>query len=106
MPRQNTTARPGLKQLEQTWLVDVGDYINDIDWSPDGRRLVVSSANGMVTCLDGVSGESINAWSAHELGTLSAKWSADGNLLATAGQDGKATIIDGKTLLQDRKSVV
>ncbi len=100
MPRQNTTTRPGLKQLEQTWLVDVGDYINDIDWSPDGRRLVVSSANGMVTCLDGVSGESINSWSAHELGTLSARWSADGTLLATAGQDGKATILDGKTLLQ------
>ena len=98
MPRQNTLTGPQLKQLKQLWLADIGDYVNDVAFSPNGQKLVAAGANGTVACLDRTTGASIRSWKAHALGTLSARWSTDGAYLATAGQDGKVTIVDGQTL--------
>lgn len=105
MPGQNTTTRPALRPLSQLWAGDVGDYVADLAWSPDGKHLACAAANGIVSCFNAEDGTTVKTWTAHRLGALTAKWSFDGAFLATAGQDGQCSIFDGRalTLLSELK---
>jgi WD40 repeat protein len=66
-------------------------------FSPDGRRLVVSSDDNTVQILDATNGKLLGEALGHTLRARVVVFSPDGKLMATAADDGTARIWDGTT---------
>ncbi|MBI5172253.1 MAG: WD40 repeat domain-containing protein [Candidatus Melainabacteria bacterium] len=98
MSGKKPAVEPALNSLDQLWSQSVGDFVNDLSWSPDGRFLAVADAGGGVSMLDGGSGCVVKNWLLHPLGALKAKFSFDGGSLASSGQDGQAVVVQVSTL--------
>ncbi len=79
-----------LRSLTQRWRLKADDHVQDLAWSPDGRRLACAAISGRVSIAgdDGLDA----AWDAHGFGVTALAWSPDGTVLATAGQDGCARL--------------
>jgi len=73
------------------------DEVLDIDWSPDGDRIVTASRDDTAKVWDATSGELIATFSGHNDYVTSASWKPDGTLIATAGVDAIARIWDPAT---------
>jgi WD40 repeat protein len=79
------------------WFVQISP--DEISLSPDGRRLLISSWDGIdgARLWDVAKGTMIAALEGHESDTLPASFSHDGRLVATTSVDGTARLWDGVT---------
>lgn len=98
MPGKKSSVEPAVSKLAAAWAKTAKDYVTDLTWSPDGKRLARSDAAGNVSVIDPSTGETVKEWHAHELGALKSKWSRSGQHLASCGQDGTVKICNGATL--------
>ncbi|MCO5192392.1 MAG: protein kinase [Anaerolineae bacterium] len=79
--------------------------IRDIEYSPDGRKIVTSSPDRTAIIWNATSGEPLLTLEGHGerisgftwQGIVGVDYSSDGRKLATAGRDGTARIWDGET---------
>ena len=65
-----------------------------VRFSPDGTRVVVSGADGMVRVFEPSQWKEVHAWDALQSEVNGIDFSADGQLLATAGDDGSIAVWD------------
>jgi len=81
--------KPDKWTLTELWQANVGDYVIDLGWSPDGRQLAAVTVGGQVLLLPAARPRSTpQPLGAHGFGATSLSWRHDGAELATAGQDG------------------
>jgi len=73
-------------------LANLPDYINGLDVSPDGSRVVACSVSGHI-CISDQSG-SVRTVDAHDGDVVRVKWSPSGSYFASCGIDGAARIWD------------
>jgi WD40 repeat protein len=69
-----------------------GGSLYDLDWSPDGKRLLTAGYG--VKVWDALTGEMFGA---PLEGDMSARWSADGRFIATRGDDQRSRVWDAST---------
>jgi len=84
--------------LAECWYVALGDYIIDLNWSPDASKLAAVTVEGSVFLIDN-HGDSaqFNLIGQHAGGGNSLAWRADGAEFATAGHDGLVKLWNGKS---------
>ena len=77
----------------------VPDLGGNLDWSPDGSVFVTEGPEetGLVDVRDARTGESVLAFTGHEIDVNDVAFSADGSMLATTGDDGAARVWDPST---------
>lgn len=82
--RERTTSEP---------LLELGDHVTSVAWSPDGTHLAAGSlaGDGQVVAPDGAV---VAKLAGHPFGVLALAWSPDGCTLAVGGQDGTASLWD------------
>jgi WD40 repeat protein len=73
------------------WRVALGDYVNDLAFSPDGRNVAAADVSGPISVFDANTGEVSRKLPGHGFGTTSVSWNNRG-VLASAGQDGKVRL--------------
>lgn len=84
--------------LQETWYVELEDYIIDLAWSPDASRLAVVTVEGSVFLIDDLGSEAIfKRIGGHPGGGNSVAWRPDGSEFATAGHDGLVRVWHGRT---------
>ncbi|MDR3606262.1 MAG: WD40 repeat domain-containing protein [Oligoflexia bacterium] len=84
----------GVPILKHECSAEIGDYVVDLRYSPDGKNVAVASAQGRIHILNSDDLKSRHVFEGHELGTLTVAWSKDSQLLASGGQDGKFKLWD------------
>ena len=87
--------------LEPRGSVTLDDYVVDLAWSPDARRIAVAGGEGKVF-LAAHGGGSLEAREIgqHGIGTLAVAWQPQGEFFASSGQDSRITLFDGDGILQ------
>ena len=77
----------------------VPDLGGKLDWSPDGSVFVTEGPEetGLVDVRDARTGESVLAFTGHEIDVNDVAFSADGSMLVTTGDDGAARVWDPST---------
>ena len=65
-----------------------------VRFSPDGTRVVVSGADGMVRVFEPSQWKEVHAWDALQSEVNGVDFSSDGQLVATAGDDGSIAVWD------------
>jgi WD40 repeat protein len=94
--------------LTKAWTAQLGDYVIDLAWSPDGREFAAASAAGPVALFEAANGAKLHELPGHADGTNAVAWSPDAipdtgdrkpdsSILASAGQDGCVRFWDGNT---------
>ncbi len=92
MPRGAVMKRaPGIMEL---WRGQVGGYITGLSWSPDGGRIVLSTAEGDLAVIDAASGHMQHTIRAHRIGIMDVQWSPRAPVIVSAGQDGYVRMWD------------
>ena len=82
--------------LSESWFVDLGDYIIDLAWSPDGTRLAAVTVEGAAFLINAEdSAADFKLVGQHSGGANSLSWRCDGAEFVTAGHDGFAKVWDG-----------
>ena len=82
--------------LQESWYVQLGDYIIDLEWSPEGDRIAAVTVDGSVFLItDHGESSSFVRVGMHEAGANSVSWRRDSEEFATGGQDGRAIVWDG-----------
>ncbi len=71
--------------------------IDDVAFSPDGRRIVSGHMNTAVTVWDAATGEPLAQMSGHTKRALSVAFSPDGRVVASGSEDGTARLWDAAT---------
>jgi WD40 repeat protein/tetratricopeptide (TPR) repeat protein len=74
------------------------DWVLDLAWSPDGRRLASTSDDRTVRVWDAVSGQEVFRLKGHAWRVSHVSWSPDGKRLASASLDGTVKIWDAETV--------
>ena len=73
------------------------DWVNTVDWSSAGAKLLTSSDDGSARIWDTETGGMLRVLSGHSDWVLDARWSPDERQIATASKDGTAVIWDADT---------
>ncbi|MBI2947504.1 MAG: protein kinase [Verrucomicrobia bacterium] len=71
--------------------------INQVEFSPDGRRILTASADGTARVWDAATGQPFTPPMAHSNAVLSANFSSDGRFIATASDDHTARVWDANS---------
>ena len=82
------------KQMSET--MEHEDFVNSVQFSPDGNYIVTASRDGIVKIWD-VMGKQVGETIKHEGYVNSAQFSPDGNYIVTASMDSTVKIWDAKT---------
>jgi DNA-binding SARP family transcriptional activator/WD40 repeat protein/energy-coupling factor transporter ATP-binding protein EcfA2 len=85
------------RTLEQQRTLDLGDagHSFDLSYSPDGRRLAVGGAHGMLTVFDTDTGRPLRpAVRVHDQFVGQVEWLPDGRTVVTTSPDGRASLYD------------
>jgi serine/threonine protein kinase/WD40 repeat protein len=82
---------------------DFDDIVLDLAYTPDGRRLLCSSADSKVHVLDRRTLRSILSFQTHRGAVVQAKLSAQGSTLFTAGTDGELRLWPGTRTWEEWK---
>lgn len=71
-------------KITRDWQIEILSMstINDVDYSPNGERLLIGGVGQRVLALDMVFGERGYAWDVQNLNLLDVDWSPDGALIA------------------------
>jgi WD40 repeat protein len=73
----------------------VGDFVYDLSFSPDGRRLAVGVETGLVYAFDVASGEPLHEPArAHSSWVGQVEWLPDGRTVASTGEDTQIVLYD------------
>lgn len=75
----------------------VGTFVENVSWSPDGKRLVTGMADGAVRVWDASSGAHLLDLPGHTNFIWQILYSPDGSKIATASRDGIAIVHDAET---------
>ncbi|MEN0003026.1 MAG: WD40 repeat domain-containing protein [Bacteroidota bacterium] len=81
------------------------DYVNDVDFSPDGSKLVTVSDDGTAKIWDATTFELMHNLEGHLDFIMTGNFSPDGKLVATASDDGSICIWDAASGKRIRKIV-
>ena len=68
------------------------DYVNDIEFSPDGNYLLTGCDDNKARLWSVSDGSLVATLKYHDAGITSVSFSPDGKLLATAGSDGRIIV--------------
>lgn len=79
------------------WLVNLGDPVAEVSWSPDGSRLAAGGVDGRLALLEAADGRLAHGATAHEHGLFHCAYSPTDMTVATAGQDGRVKLWDGSS---------
>lgn len=94
--------------LERRESVALDDYVVDISWSPDARRVAVAGGEGKVILLSH-DGSSLTAKIAgeHGMGAIAVAWQPRGAQFVSSGQDSRVVLYDadGRRLAEQRPSM-
>lgn len=74
-----------------------GDVVLDVMFSPQGDRLAVAAADGIVRVFDVASGSESLTINSHSDWVTAVAWNADGSKLVTGSRDKTAKVFDAKT---------
>ena len=74
-----------------------GTYVQNVTWSPDGKRFVTANANGVVQMWDANTGKHLFDPPAHTNFVWQIVFSPDGTKIATASRDGTAIVSEAET---------
>ncbi|BAZ14276.1 WD-40 repeat protein [Calothrix sp. NIES-4071] len=87
------------KISERTQLTGHKDYVNDINWSKDGKYIVTASSDKTVRVWD-VTGKLLRDFQAHDDSVMTASFSPDGKYIVTTSPDKTAKIwnFEGKLI--------
>jgi WD40 repeat protein len=80
-----------------TTLPPLNGQASSVAFSPDGRRLAVTSLNGTITVDDTVTGRVVSVLLGHSGVVSYVSWSSNGNYIASAGDDDSVRIWDAHT---------
>ncbi len=74
--------------LVPLWKADIGDFVEDLKWSPDGAMLAAASVSGP---LEVFTRAGVSKWKSegHKDGSCVLTWRPDGEMLVSGGQDGR-----------------
>ncbi len=90
-----------MKAIDASWRCRLPDYVRDLAVSPEGDRLAVADAAGLISMLDISDGARLAQWRIHEQPITALQWTDQG-LLVSSGEDGCAKItnpdLDGKVI--------
>jgi WD40 repeat protein len=87
--------------LEPRGSLTLDDYVVDIAWSPDARRIAVAGGEGKVfLAAHGNGSLEAREIGQHGMGTLAVAWQPQGEFFASSGQDSRVTLFDGEGKLQ------
>jgi WD40 repeat protein len=95
MPRLSRP-RPTVR-LQTIGSFQLDEYINDVTFSPDGRRLAVGDASGQVVAWDVALRRCVSRAGGHQGAVLAMGWHPEGRVLGTGGEDGVGRIWDMET---------
>jgi hypothetical protein len=70
------------------------DWVYDVTWSPDGKRLASCSKDKTVQVWDAATGSRIFTYRGHTADVYTAAWSPDGKRIASCSQDKTAQVWD------------
>lgn len=91
-------------QLRELWSLDVGDYVLDLAWSPQGDQLALVTVDGQVFLIHHADERGqLRPLGKHLGGASSVAWRCDSREVATAGHDGKIKLWDPESGLQIRE---
>ncbi len=90
-------ARIPQPRLTVAWNKHLGEHIADVKWSPEGGRLAVALADGLISIYKRTTGEALAFPEGHKFGATAVSWSSDGAFLASAGEDAHLRVWDSVT---------
>lgn len=73
------------------------EIVTSASYSPDGKRVVTTSADNTAALWDAETGDRVAVLSGHTQPPTQARWSADGTRLVTIAPDSTARVWDGRT---------
>lgn len=79
-------------QRAADWTRPLGDYLQSVSWSADGRWIAAALSSGPIALLESDGQGEVVLWKGHEGGCFSAAFSPTGSRLASVGQDGTARL--------------
>lgn len=93
----NVPFAPNPSTLPEVWGQYLPDFVTALQWSPQGDKLAVGSADGGLKIFNATDGKELWSLEGHEQGLDSLSWRPDGKVLASGGQDGqvKFWFLDG-----------
>lgn len=98
MPRVSKRKKALQTVLDETavlrtgWSRSIGDFVEAIAFSPDGKIVAAASVSGPIVLIDVDSGAVVGRSDGHGLGTTSLCWHPSGEFVASSGQDGQVRI--------------
>ena len=104
MPRVSPRPPHAAGSPQRCGLLDLGDYVQALQWAPHTDALVAATLAGRVAVIDAISGKVTRELPSHAGGALAAAWSPEGELLATGGQDGRVRLLaaaSGRVVRED-----
>ena len=78
-------------------LGSTGDVVLDVSFSPQGDRMAVGAADGVLRIFETATGKELFAINSHSDWVTATAWNADGTRLASASRDKTAKVFDTKT---------
>jgi len=82
------------RDLTGAWSARIGDCVQSLRWSADGRLLAAASVSGPIHVFDSTTGLEIVTFPGHGFGATSVSWHPRRPAFASAGQDGKLRLWD------------
>ena len=81
-------------RLDRIITTDLREAINAMNWSPDGRQLLIGSEDHLIVVLDVATWTKLASDVGHTYPVRAVSWSPDGTRIASASRDGTAQLWD------------
>jgi hypothetical protein len=81
----------------KTVMGTTSDVVLDVSYSPQGDRIAIGAADGVLRIVESETGKELFAINSHSDWVTATAWNADGSKLASASRDKTAKVFDSKT---------